>query len=137
MTASIWRDGREIRVKTPYSADWVDAVKRQVSKHLRRFDPAEKIWIFDPAALFTVRTLCHRYFDSVHDETEVPPPPPPRRELRSPYQQLLEPLPMSILKKVHRLIIGEVHPDRGGDTRTCQEVNRAWDAIVAARGGAR
>lgn len=38
------------------------------------------------------------------------------------------------LKQIHRLIVKDLHPDRGGDAEAMKQANRAWEALKKKRG---
>lgn len=52
----------------------------------------------------------------------------------SPYDTLVSVLGKAELKKLYHLAVQCSHPDHGGNTRTAQEVNLAWEKICQERG---
>jgi hypothetical protein len=127
-------DGR-FGLRCLYDADLVAGIKREVPKHFRSYDPERKVWTFDRSQLGLVRRLCVRYLSEVHVDPDLearaaPPRLDPDLQLLG---RLIAPLSDVGLKHVYKIVMGEVHPDAGGDTATAQEVNGVWAALAARR----
>ena len=137
--ASLFRVGLgRFGLRCAYHAGLVADLKR-ISAWARSYDPATRVWTFDRGQLDRVWHLCETHLGDVHVDPELEPPPP-RRAPDSRLEllgKLIAPLSEVGLKRVYRVVMDELHPDRGGDTRTCQEANATWDAISRQRRGGR
>ena len=76
------------------------------------------------------RARSHYKLLAVHASPKLPRKrPKPVAVTGSPYDALLEDLPLKVLRKVYRLVASETHPDHGGDAEVMAKVNAAWRKI--------
>lgn len=60
---------------------------------------------------------------------------PPEVEQRpGPEAALLGRVSPETLKRIHRLVVHDLHPDQGGDAEAMKAANAAWAEIKASRG---
>ena len=148
-TATIWLEAGQVWIGAPWNEKFIAELKAMVPPACRGWDKAKKVWKCDLRYAMGVLDLAKAHFDKVNaagvEQKEDPKPPPPRQPVSrgkgSPYQRLIEYLDDGTLKKIYRLAIQSVHPDRAKElgldekqlTLISQHVNAAWDEIQKGR----
>jgi hypothetical protein len=130
LRASIRVEGLWAYVVTPYSREFVDALKRRVPSHARKWDKDSREWSVRIAYLDGVAALCRAHFGDVDIDRGDRPEP----RLNDPFATILRAAPDAVLKRCFGLVVAAVHPDVGGDHDLMVRVNEAWAQIRKERG---
>lgn len=131
--ATLWLKDGWIHVRTPFSREFVDELKKKLSRAHRRWSPEEKVWMVDPSQDDLIVEIVTKYFGepTVLENKEVVVVAGSEEDV---YGQLLRLAPDDVLKKVYRLIATSLHPDKGGSAQAMTHANQAWGAIKKDRG---
>ena len=120
-----------VRVVTPYNANFVDALKADISPSHRKWDPANKSWLVNDAYLEELLVILRDHYDEVRTDLDAKP-----RYGDSPYKvmHLMPTAPDVLVKSAYRLLSMSVHPDRGGSDEIQVRLNLAYEEIAKERG---
>ena len=131
----------DVRIKTPYLAAFVEALKAGIPWDDREWKPETKTWLVGAASAKQAIAICHRFFDQVeviafrdqHQqagfvESAKTGPSDPYAALH-----LLPTAPSPLVDAAYRCLARLHHPDLGGDTATMQGINAAYDRLRSAR----
>jgi hypothetical protein len=129
-SATLWADAGWIHIRSPFVREYVDALKGEIDRSYRRWNPVEKTWSVDVSQLELLIEISERFFTVKIIEQEVPMSAAVGGD---PYSELLSGLSDDVLKKIYRLIVLECHPDRTGDGKLLSQANVAWEKIRKAR----
>ena len=131
--ASVLKSNQDgwVRVVTPYNANFVDALKADISPSHRKWDPTNKCWLVYDAYLEEVLVILKDHYDEVHTDLDAKP-----RYGDTPYKvmHLLPTAPDVLVKSAYRLLSMSVHPDRGGSEDMQVKLNLAYEDIAKERG---
>jgi hypothetical protein len=141
-------DGR-IRFTFPYDADLIDSLKRHIPKYARAYRPDARAWDIRRPYDAVLRDLIEARLNVI-----LPPDQEEFRRtievelLRSEVERLrtmiaeranipehyravhlLPSAPPELVQAARRALVKLHHPDAGGDVRTMQDVNAAFDII--------
>jgi hypothetical protein len=137
-------DTGAIEIRTPYHAEFVDALKLGIPSFFRSWNPDDKVWIvkstyadqaiaiarlwFSPVEVFGKPRSSGNEYRSSHNAT---PPPPPRSGSDDPFRTLylINTAPPEVITASYRALSRKHHPDLGGDTATMQRINAAYDQL--------
>jgi DnaJ domain len=137
-------DNGSIEIRTPYHADFVEALKLGITSPYRSCEPDEKVWIVKSFFADQAIAIVRKWFDSVeifgqpktsHNDSyrhqNATPPPPPKPGSDDPFRvlYLLNTAPPEVIKASYHALSKKHHPDRGGDTQTMQRINAAYDRL--------
>jgi hypothetical protein len=118
----------------------IETLKDRISSYHRKYSPSRRCWII------TSRNYLDDFIAEIEDwsglrvewfgarESRWQPPPRPGRLTRADAftaLHLLPTAPPELVKAAHKVLALKFHPDRpGGDLRTMQAVNAAFDLLV-------
>jgi hypothetical protein len=113
----------------------VEDLKAIVPHDARAWDPDGRRWEIDSAFLDELKTWEGRWFRATRPQQ--PRPAAAEHPLANHYTalHLLPSAPVPVVLAAHRALVQLHHPDRGGDTRTMQQINSARDQLVLAGRG--
>lgn len=137
---TVWVDGTWIKVRSAYHRELTPAMnqdfKDRIPHGLRRWEPDEKVWKFDPSYSEILMEILERWFDKVDVlETNAPPAPAPVLAADTdPIAKMIKLCPDTVLPKVYRTIAAALHPDAGGDANKMSELNSLWAQIKMEKG---
>ena len=132
--ATLWSESGRIRLRFDYNRALVEAFKGLVQPAHRSWTPEGKTWSFDPAYLDQVHALLTTHGYEVTVLSSQAPPPPQLASGQSPEARYLEGLSDEVLRKIHRVVAFELHPDRGGNPDVLARLNSTMDEIRRRRG---
>jgi hypothetical protein len=149
-----------IVTETPYSSEWVQAVKHCIPSTDREYDGETKMWTFPGRYYECIKHLVETFFgnsyiDSAADKVSERQntawrdkfdsfayQPPPRADQstasatsRTAYATLFvtEDAPPEIIRAAFRTLAKMHHPDQGGDADKMTEVNAAYQKLKKLR----
>lgn len=134
--ATIWIANGRVNLRCDYETEWISRFKSMVPARHRKWDGKPNfVWSFDPAYLDDVNALCEKYFEVTVLTDSTTETPAPVSLTGDPILVLCSLASNEALKKLHRQVALECHPDMaGGSTEKMSQANAAWDAIKKARG---
>jgi hypothetical protein len=124
-TITFWLEGSEIKMRFPYDEGFIDDLKHTFCAAWRSYDPTTRIWGVTATKWPALRELARRHFLHIEAVGELAPMTSvdvATDELAA----ILPDLPRAVVDKVYRLILAEVHPDRGGSLDLSQRVGEAY-----------
>lgn len=128
-SATLWADGGWIHIRSPFVREYVDALKLEIDRSFRKWNPTDKTWSVDVTQLDLLIEISERFFKVNVIAQDVQ-----ETGGGDSYSELLSSLSDDTLKKIYKLIVLECHPDRSGDGKLLSTVNVAWAKIRKARG---
>jgi len=123
-TAALWIADGTVKLRMPeFDEAAVADIKASFCAEWRQYDRTTQVWSFLITQYERVKACVERHF-AVALVGEVPGVQleDGSRELA----QLIPDLPADVVRKVYRLLMFEIHPDRGGDPELARRVNDAW-----------
>lgn len=128
--ATLWAEGGWIHIRSPYNAEYVSAIKLEIDRSYRKWNPDSKTWSVDVSMLDILISISERFFTVNVIEQQ----PAQIMVAGDAYSELLKSLPDKVLKKVYLLIVSECHPDKGVDGKLLSGINAAWNEVKKLRG---
>jgi hypothetical protein len=125
-TATIWVQDGELKLRMPYDVAAIEAFKRTFCAEWRWYDRKTKVWSLIITKQFALETFCRLHFAKVvflGDMPSMRQEPVFAEELAAIIGEIDAPL----LDKLYKLLIFELHPDRGGDEDLCRRVLVAYE----------
>jgi len=111
-----------VEIKSPYDVGFLDDLKRQIPKHMRKWDSERKIWVVSNMYyLSSIKEVCSKYFSNVIVKEIWPV-----ERFGDSFDELMLLLTKENKKSVYKALALIVHPDRGGSTRAMQLVNEIF-----------
>lgn len=136
----VWAENGWVKCKVPYDPDitpiFVQELKDSIDWRLRQWSSSEKLWMIDPSQWSEIVRVARKYFKNV-DVNEQESKEKDKEGSKSsfnenPYTTIANMLRVSsaeTLSKVYRILVADLHPDKGGDVETMKRLNIAWDKI--------
>lgn len=129
-------DGPEFRER-------LEDLKWRVPAAERSYDKESKTWFVRDGGVGWLDAWAERWFSTVvrtrdtpsQPGQRTPPPPPPPRPPVDPRAEAYAVLwlrpgaPVEVVKAAYRVLSQRHHPDHGGDVRTMQAINRAYEVL--------
>jgi len=124
----------EIILKTPYSRDFVSALKERIQKHGRRWDAGLRVWIITAADFRVARDIIEENFGKdwvISDSADLLINP----HGRSPFDLLFvkRDAPECVIKAAYKALSLNNHPDRGGSNADMVRLNIAFEDALNHR----
>ncbi len=114
----------------------VTSFKSEIGGRQRKWDPQQKLWMFDPGVAPHLEAILKRHgFDiTMLNPAATAAPPALADQSTSAMTDFLGLIPDAVLKDCYRKAMIELHPDRGGSVDASAKLNAAWDIIKKGRG---
>jgi hypothetical protein len=130
-----------VRIFGELFTEVIEELKERIPSYHRRYLPDAKCWRVDSLECLYDWLGQVEDWDGVRVDWvgqrqanyQPPPPPPPRQTPRDAAYTALHLLPTAppeLVKAAHKTLALLHHPDRGGDLRTMQTINSAFDLIT-------
>jgi len=105
---------------TPYLAEFVEALKNEIPKEYRAWNPDSKTWYIEPRYAKLAEMLLHEWFETVEESGSNRESPDWARVLH------VQPdAPLEVVEAAYRALSKIYHPDLGGDAEKMRELNEA------------
>jgi hypothetical protein len=131
----------DIRIKTPYLAAFVEALKVGIPWDDREWRPETKTWIVGVSSAKQAIAITQRFFAEVEiikftDQYQQSGfGGSTQAKAADPYAtlHLLPTAPIQLIDSAYKCLARMNHPDHGGDTAVMQSINGAYDRLKGAR----
>lgn len=133
--ATIWADSEGfICCRTyGYVEEYPIEIKQNIKGKLKSWNMRnDRIWRFDPSVYDIASFITEKYYDVTYVKDESPSTSVDTYT-GDPYSEFLRCLPDMLLKKVYRLIVSDLHPDKGGSSEEMAKINSLWQVIKKDR----
>lgn len=124
----------DIDIRTPYHAGFVESLKTMIPWDCRRWNGDTKLWHVDSIFANQAIDIVRQYYDHVevnqyHHQSS--PPPPNFTTSTDPFRVLflIPTAPGPVITAAYRALARMHHPDNGGETKTMQTINAAYDKL--------
>jgi hypothetical protein len=120
------------KVYTPFDAEFVATIKQVIPVPLRAWYAAERCWWIGAPAVGDARRILGEFFPGYQERFLAG-----ARESGSPSSsphavlEVRDDASPEVIEAAYRALARKHHPDVGGDTRTMQAINEAYDQIRA------
>jgi hypothetical protein len=125
---TMWLEGSEIKMRFPYDAGFIAALKEHFCAAWRSYDETTRTWGVAATKYPELRKLVGRHFLTIDELGYLAPIRTTNTSVDVLAQVLLD-LPPPVLEKVYKVIMREVHPDHGGSLEMAKRVNEAWERL--------
>ena len=119
-------------MRTPYHTEFLQDFKTLIPGRQRTWNPDDKIWHIRPSAVDDVIALCKTWFSDNVEVVFCKREGSHQRTDTGPHGVLFvqEGAPREVVEAAYKALARLHHPDKGGDTKTMQAINAAYDRIT-------
>jgi len=125
------------RIATPYSVEFVTAIKALIPASDRAFDPTTKVWTFTERFFDPMRLLCEKVYGKHNvvavTRQQAQSAQAPASITKSTASQLavdfLTLVGFDAAQAAYRRAATVLHPDHGGDMEAMTKLNAVWDRL--------
>jgi hypothetical protein len=126
---TIWVKDGELKLRMPhYDQIAVEDFKRSFCAEWRSYEKKTRTWSLIITKQIELEEFCRRHFARIVYLGEMPTYSE-EAAYASELADLIEALPLALVKKIYKLLVFELHPDRGGDPELFRRATDAWEKI--------